>query len=116
MSLNKEVNRTEIAQIIADEFGVNATYVNDLYQQFEQNRSSVDEEWRSYFEELLADGHKEAAVEHPVEKAQKQEQEIKAPPAQPVEKSQTVEKSQAGSSAAKEAVTELAESVPLRGV
>jgi multifunctional 2-oxoglutarate metabolism enzyme len=51
-----EARQTEIDQLIADEFGVNADYVSELLAQFERDRSSVDDEWRSFFEELLSNG------------------------------------------------------------
>src|SRR5262245_34802807 len=40
----------EIASRIADEFGANATYVEDLLRQFQHNPNSVDEEWGDYFQ------------------------------------------------------------------
>ena len=51
-----QVSQTEIDQLIADEFGVNADYVNELLKQFERDPSSVDEEWRSFFDGLLRNG------------------------------------------------------------
>jgi 2-oxoglutarate decarboxylase len=45
---------SDVDQIIADEFGANASYVGDLLHRFEQDPMSVDEEWRSFFETLLA--------------------------------------------------------------
>src|SRR5882724_9452641 len=51
-----QIGQTEIDQLIADEFGVNADYVSELLKQFERDRSSVDEEWRSFFDELLSNG------------------------------------------------------------
>src|SRR5262245_22936538 len=42
----------EIASRIADDFGANATYVEDLLRQFQHNPKSVDEEWGEYFESL----------------------------------------------------------------
>jgi 2-oxoglutarate dehydrogenase E1 component len=42
-------------RLIADEFGINATYVSELLQQYEQSPTSVDEEWRAYFDELLGE-------------------------------------------------------------
>src|SRR5215468_7566253 len=44
----------EIASRIADDFGANATYVEDLLRQFQHNPNSVDEEWADYFQSLLA--------------------------------------------------------------
>jgi 2-oxoglutarate dehydrogenase E1 component len=46
----------EIASRIADDFGANATYVEDLLRQFQHNPNSVDEEWGEYFESLLGGG------------------------------------------------------------
>lgn len=43
----------EIASQIADDFGANATYVEDLLRQFQHNPNSVDEEWGDYFQSLL---------------------------------------------------------------
>src|SRR5262245_65427179 len=43
----------EIASRIADDFGANATYVEDLLRQFQHNPNSVDEEWGDYFQSLL---------------------------------------------------------------
>ncbi|HLF85313.1 MAG TPA: hypothetical protein VI837_14155, partial [Blastocatellia bacterium] len=51
-----EVQRAKIDQLIADEFGVNADYVSELLSQFERDRSSVDDDWRSFFDELLSNG------------------------------------------------------------
>ena len=45
----------EIASRIADDFGANATYVEDLLRQFQHNPNSVDEEWSDYFQSLLGD-------------------------------------------------------------
>ncbi len=43
----------EIATIIANDFGANATYVEDMLRQFQHNPQSVGEEWTEYFESLL---------------------------------------------------------------
>jgi 2-oxoglutarate dehydrogenase E1 component len=57
MSVNNEAahrrGRNAIDQAIAEEFGVNANYVADLFQQFEENPNAIDEEWREFFKELL---------------------------------------------------------------
>src|SRR5262245_2939152 len=52
----------EIASRIADDFGANATYVEDLLRQFQHNPKSVDEEWGDYFQSLL-DGDGSVKVE-----------------------------------------------------
>src|SRR2546426_3408380 len=43
----------EIASRIADDFGPNATYVEDLLRQFQHTPNLVDEEWGDYFQSLL---------------------------------------------------------------
>lgn len=47
-------SETQLDQLIANEFGVNADYVSELLRQFERNPAEVDEEWRAYFSELLS--------------------------------------------------------------
>jgi multifunctional 2-oxoglutarate metabolism enzyme len=44
----------EIANTIANEFGANATYVEDLLNQYQENPKSVGGEWSAYFTRLLA--------------------------------------------------------------
>ena len=43
----------EIATIIANDFGANATYVEDLLRQYQHNPHSVGEEWGDYFQSIL---------------------------------------------------------------
>ena len=69
-----QITRAQIDQLIADEFGVNADYVIELLSQFERDRSSVDDEWRSFFDELVNDGRvsaepNDAAPTHPPDAA-----------------------------------------------
>src|SRR6185503_14766210 len=52
----RPITQNERDQLIADEFGVNADYVSELFQQFERDPSSVDDQWRSLFDELLRNG------------------------------------------------------------
>src|SRR6185503_6894454 len=52
----RPITQIERDQLIADEFGVNADYVSELFQQFELDPSSVDDQWRSLFDELLRNG------------------------------------------------------------
>jgi 2-oxoglutarate dehydrogenase E1 component len=66
MSVKREQQAERVAELIADEFGVNAGYVADLFQKFSQDAASIDDEWRSYFEELIEDGHLSAAGDHSV--------------------------------------------------
>ncbi len=48
-----EKPRTDLSEVIAENFGANATYVESLLSRFRSNPNSVDESWRSYFSELL---------------------------------------------------------------
>src|SRR6266567_683437 len=63
----REVSQAEIDKLIADEFGVNADYVSELLAQFERDQSSVDDDWRLFFEVLLSNGSAatEAATAEP---------------------------------------------------
>jgi 2-oxoglutarate decarboxylase len=60
---SRQITQTERDQIIADEFGINADYVGELLKQFERDPASVDEEWRSLFDELLRNGRVVTEVE-----------------------------------------------------
>ncbi|MGH9906331.1 MAG: 2-oxo acid dehydrogenase subunit E2, partial [Pyrinomonadaceae bacterium] len=46
----------ELSELIAEDFGPNATYVEGLLSRFRSNPELVDESWRAYFTELLGDG------------------------------------------------------------
>lgn len=46
-------NKTDLSELIAENFGANATYVEGLLSRFRSNPESVDESWRTYFTELL---------------------------------------------------------------
>jgi 2-oxoglutarate decarboxylase len=48
--------RTDLSEIIAENFGANATYVEGLLSRFHSNPELVDESWRAYFSELLGNG------------------------------------------------------------
>ena len=49
-------NRTDLSQVIAEEFGANATYVQGLLERFRSNPDLVDDSWRAYFNELVNNG------------------------------------------------------------
>ena len=59
-------NKPDLSQVIAEEFGANATYVEGLLERFRSNPELVDESWRSYFTELVGNGAK-AASPRPME-------------------------------------------------
>jgi multifunctional 2-oxoglutarate metabolism enzyme len=46
-------NKTDLSELIAENFGANATYVEGLLSRFRSNPDLVDESWRAYFTELL---------------------------------------------------------------
>ncbi len=53
--------RTDLSEVIAENFGANATYVEGLLSRFRSNPELVDESWRAYFSELLENGEGAAA-------------------------------------------------------
>ena len=46
---------TDLSEVIAENFGANASYVEGLLTRFRSNPNLVDESWRAYFKELLGD-------------------------------------------------------------
>ena len=48
--------KPDLSQVIAEEFGANATYVEGLFERFRSNPELVDDSWRSYFRELTSNG------------------------------------------------------------
>ena len=51
--MNGQPDRTDFSEIIAENFGANATYVEGLLDRFRSNPDLVDESWRAYFAEML---------------------------------------------------------------
>jgi 2-oxoglutarate dehydrogenase E1 component len=51
--LSSQQSRIDYSEIIAENFGPNATYVEGLLQRFRSDPALVDESWRAYFAELL---------------------------------------------------------------
>ncbi|MGQ0763224.1 MAG: multifunctional oxoglutarate decarboxylase/oxoglutarate dehydrogenase thiamine pyrophosphate-binding subunit/dihydrolipoyllysine-residue succinyltransferase subunit [Acidobacteriota bacterium] len=60
--LAQEQTKIELSEIIAENFGANATYVESLLARFRSDPSLVDESWRAYFEELLGNGQPAASA------------------------------------------------------
>ena len=54
--MSEEIDRQDLSEIIAENFGANATYVEGLLGRYRSNPALVDEAWRAYFAELLGDG------------------------------------------------------------
>src|SRR5207248_6168330 len=57
MSSEPTTVQSDLSELIAENFGANATYVETLLARFRSDPSLVDESWRTYFEELLGNGH-----------------------------------------------------------
>jgi 2-oxoglutarate dehydrogenase E1 component len=51
--LAQEQTKTDFSEIIAENFGANATYVETLLARWRSDPSLVDESWRAYFDELV---------------------------------------------------------------
>jgi multifunctional 2-oxoglutarate metabolism enzyme len=63
--LAQQQTKTDFSEIIAENFGANATYVETLLARFRSDPSLVDESWRAYFEELLGNGQPAAVATPP---------------------------------------------------
>jgi 2-oxoglutarate decarboxylase len=48
--------RSDLSEVIAENFGANASYVESLLSRYRSNPELVDESWRAYFVELLGNG------------------------------------------------------------
>src|SRR5258707_15333353 len=64
-SLAQEQNKTDLSEIIAENFGANATYVEGLLARWRSDPALVDESWRTYFEELLGGDGASAPLDAP---------------------------------------------------
>ena len=60
--LAQEQITTDFSEIIAENFGANATYVETLLARWQSNPTLVDESWRTYFEELVGSNGDAAAT------------------------------------------------------
>ena len=58
----QEQTQTNISELIAENFGANATYVEGLLARWQSDPSLVDESWRAYFEELVGPNGDQPAV------------------------------------------------------
>jgi 2-oxoglutarate dehydrogenase E1 component len=63
--LAEEQTRTDLSEIIAENFGANATYVEGLLARWRSDPALVDESWRAYFEELLGGDGASAPLDAP---------------------------------------------------
>jgi multifunctional 2-oxoglutarate metabolism enzyme len=63
MDMEQENSGTDLSELIAENFGANATYVETLLARWRSDPSLVDESWRTYFDELIgANGDAAAAL------------------------------------------------------
>ncbi|HEX8285323.1 MAG TPA: multifunctional oxoglutarate decarboxylase/oxoglutarate dehydrogenase thiamine pyrophosphate-binding subunit/dihydrolipoyllysine-residue succinyltransferase subunit [Pyrinomonadaceae bacterium] len=53
--MSEELNGQDLSEVIAENFGANATYVEGLLDRYRSNPALVDEAWRAYFAELLGE-------------------------------------------------------------
>ncbi len=58
----QEQIKTNLSELIAENFGANATYVEGLLARWQSDPSLVDESWRAYFEELVGPNGDQASV------------------------------------------------------
>ncbi len=110
--------RTDLSQIIAENFGANATYVEGLLNRYRSNPELVDESWRAYFIELLADGttapssEQTAAGDNGARPAAKQ---VRTPVAEAAAPARTEPRPAPAAAKPATAPVEDTEAIPLRG-
>src|SRR5438128_11727597 len=119
MSSEPTTVQSDLSELIAENFGANATYVETLLPRFRSDPSLVDESWRAYFEELLGNGQPATAAPPApaeaasVEQAQPSGDGSRAAAATP-QKAKKSESRQVG--IARESKTEpRTEAIPIRG-
>src|SRR5262252_2799759 len=67
MTLKDTQNPGDVSELIAENFGANATYVEGLLARWRSDPALVDESWRAYFEELAGpNGDRAAGATVPV--------------------------------------------------
>jgi 2-oxoglutarate dehydrogenase E1 component len=64
--LAQEQIKPDFSELIAENFGANATYVETLLARWQSNPALVDESWRSYFEEMVGSNGDSAPAQEPV--------------------------------------------------
>ena len=103
--------KSDYSEVIAENFGANATYVETLLARWQSNPSLVDESWRAYFEELAgANGDAAASTRQAVVRSTEPSDGAAATPA----KSKKTEPETAKASAT-ETVESAVERIPIRG-
>src|SRR5205085_10784997 len=120
MSSEPTTVQSDLSELIAENFGANATYVETLLARFRSDPSLVDESWRTYFEELLSNGHPSASAGAVTSSAQPEPAKTQAEQAQPSgdRKQDAAATQKAAASPAPASATESqpkAEAIPIRG-
>src|SRR5689334_3265827 len=118
MSSEPTTVQSDLSELIAENFGANATYVETLLARFRSDPSLVDESWRTYFEELLGNGHQgtsTAAATSPVQPEPAQPQVQPAQPSGDGKQTAAATQKAVASPAPATASQPKAEAVPIRG-
>src|SRR2546421_4309778 len=83
MSSEPTTVQSDLSELIAENFGANATYVETLLARFRSDPSLVDESWRTYFEELLGNGQPSASAAAVASSVQPESAQPQTQPEQP---------------------------------
>jgi 2-oxoglutarate dehydrogenase E1 component len=118
MSSEPTTVQSDLSELIAENFGANATYVETLLARFRSDPSLVDESWRTYFEELLGNGHPGASTSAAASSVRPEPAQPQARTAQPAgdgkQAAPATQKAAASPAPATESQPK-AEAVPIRG-
>jgi 2-oxoglutarate dehydrogenase E1 component len=83
MTSEPKTVQSDLSELIAENFGANATYVETLLARFRSDPALVDESWRAYFEELLGNGHPGTSATASASSVQPERVQPQVQPAQP---------------------------------
>ncbi|HKP38671.1 MAG TPA: multifunctional oxoglutarate decarboxylase/oxoglutarate dehydrogenase thiamine pyrophosphate-binding subunit/dihydrolipoyllysine-residue succinyltransferase subunit [Pyrinomonadaceae bacterium] len=108
----QEQTNTDLSELIAENFGANATYVETLLARWRSDPSLVDESWRTYFEELIGANGDAAAAQTPA--VSKPEASVEAAAVAPAKTKKPKPEPAAAAAEPRPSETRT-ESVPIRG-
>ncbi len=92
----QEQTKIDFSELIAENFGANATYVETLLARWRSDPSLVDDSWRTYFEELIGANGDAAVPEKPAAVSSPAAKPAKARPPAPAQSPSSAATSQAG--------------------
>src|SRR5437764_4981025 len=116
MSSEPTTVQSDLSELIAENFGANATYVETLLARFRSDPSLVDESWRTYFEELLDNSHPGASAGAVTSSAQPQPAQPAQPSGDGKQAAAATQKSSASPAPASATESQpKAEAIPIRG-